>query len=409
MNENEYRNLKLEVTSVFTAVKDFYENEKLRIGLFQGGTRSSKTYSICQFLILLAIQTEENIRISFVRKSMPALKRSSYLTFIEILQKLDLYDEANHNKTEETYKLHSITSNSVCTFEFLSCDNADKLRGSERDYLFVDEITELEDDDFFQLSIRTKQKIFSAFNPTETKEHFIYTKLLKSDKTKLHISTFADNRFLSQILIDEIKSYEFTDFDKWLVYGLGLPARNNQAVIYPNYSIYKEAPEKKLESGRAYGFDVGFTVPCALTEVTFTDNNKYAYVQQHLYKPQLTNSDIIEEFNTLKIDKSIPIYVDSAAPQVIEELIRAGYKAKPAKKDVEEGIKKVKSMKLFIDHYSTDLTNEIVNYKWAKDKNGNIISGEVVKKDDHLLDSMRYAIYTHLENSGKYTGRYTII
>jgi phage terminase large subunit len=409
MNESEYRNLKLEVTGVFTAVKDFFENENLRIGLFQGGTRSSKTYSICQFLILLALKSEENIRISFVRKSMPALKRSSYLTFIEILQKLDLYDENNHNKTEETYRLQSLTNKSVCTFEFLSCDNADKLRGSERDYLFVDEITELEDDDFFQLNIRTKGKIFAAFNPTETKDHFIYTKLLKSDKTKLHISTFADNRFLTQSLIEEIKSYEFTDFDKWLVYGLGLPARNNQAVIYPNYSIYKEAPDNNNISGRAYGFDVGFTVPCGLTEVIFTDNNRYAYVQQRLYKPQLTNNDILEEFNALKIDKSIPIYVDSAAPQVIEDLKRAGYKSLAARKDVEEGIKKVKSMKLFIDHYSTDLTNEIANYKWARDKNGNIISGEVVKKDDHLLDSMRYAIYTHLEGGGKYTGKYTII
>ena len=37
---------------------------------------------------------------------------------------------------------------------------------------------------------------------------------------------------------------------------------------------------------------------------------------------------------------------------------------------------------------------ELKKYKWKTDMNGKIIDKEPVKADDHLLDAMRYAIFT---------------
>jgi phage terminase large subunit len=59
------------------------------------------------------------------------------------------------------------------------------------------------------------------------------------------------------------------------------------------------------------------------------------------------------------------------------------------------GIVGVKSYPLFVRHGSTNLIHEIQGYKWKKDKNDNILE-EPIKANDHALDAMRYAIFTHL-------------
>jgi phage terminase large subunit len=67
----------------------------------------------------------------------------------------------------------------------------------------------------------------------------------------------------------------------------------------------------------------------------------------------------------------------------------------PSDKDVWAGIVGVKSYPLFIRHGSQNLITELQGYKWKKDKNDNILE-EPVKSNDHALDAMRYAIFTHL-------------
>ena len=135
------RELKLEATPVFeknwAATKRFVVN--------QGATRSSKTYSILQVLIVKALSSETPLTISIVRKTLPALKKSVLRDFIQILESMDLYDEAAHNKTDNVYELNG------STFEFFSIDNAVKYRGSKRDILFINEANELIFEDIFQL------------------------------------------------------------------------------------------------------------------------------------------------------------------------------------------------------------------------------------------------------------------
>ncbi len=43
------------------------------------------------------------------------------------------------------------------------------------------------------------------------------------------------------------------------------------------------------------------------------------------------------------------------------------------------------------------MIQELRGYKWREDKNGNKLD-EPVKFRDHLMDAMRYALYTHLQS-----------
>jgi phage terminase large subunit len=151
-----------------------------------GGTRSTKTYSILQCLIVKALSTP--LTISIVRKSLPSLKLSVLKDFIEILESMSLYDVDKHNKTDNTFKVGE------SLIEFFSIDDAQKRRGSKRDILYINEANELTAEDFFQLQIRTTTQIFLDFNPSET---FWATDEImhRNDAITIH-STFLDNPFI---------------------------------------------------------------------------------------------------------------------------------------------------------------------------------------------------------------------
>ena len=71
------------------------ENELVRYNLFQGGSRSAKTYNILEWLILSSIDEQKNWNdkiISICRKTLPALRSSVFRDFIEILKKLGLFN-----------------------------------------------------------------------------------------------------------------------------------------------------------------------------------------------------------------------------------------------------------------------------------------------------------------------------
>src|SRR5688572_660982 len=104
--------------------RSYYDNKrsKKRIVINQGGTRSGKTYSILQVLCEYC-QNNKNRGsvITIVRKTLPALKGSSYRDFLEILQREEWYSEEWHNKSEMTYLLFG---NLV---EFISVDQPQKI------------------------------------------------------------------------------------------------------------------------------------------------------------------------------------------------------------------------------------------------------------------------------------------
>jgi phage terminase large subunit len=118
------------------------------------------------------------------------------------------------------------------------------------------------------------------------------------------------------------------------------------------------------------------------------------FLEQVIYKPGLTTTDLIEVLKTT-IPANATIYGDTAEPKTIDEIHYHGFNIHKSDKDVWAGIMKVKGYPLFIHRQSSDLIREIQSYKWKKDKNDKILD-EPVKDNDHLCDAFRYAIHTHL-------------
>jgi phage terminase large subunit len=312
--------------------------------------------------------------------------------FFDILKSHGLYHEENHNMSENVYSIGKVE------VEFFSLDEPQKVRGRKRDYLFVNEANELTSEDFFQLDIRTISRIFLDYNPSDI-DHWIYrddegSMMPRENRTDIH-STFRDNPFLEPHLVKRIEQIQSQDEDYWKIYGLGEQATSKK-IIYTNWETVKEIP---AATNVFYGLDFGYNDPCALVKESFIDGE--VYEEEKLYESGLTNSDLIERLNTLITDKSDPIYADSARPDMIEEILQAGFNIHPSRKgksSIQDGIDIVKRFKCHILDSSVNLLKEIKSYQWCKNKNGDIIDGKPIDFNNHLMDARRYAIADHLVN-----------
>lgn len=367
-----------------------------------GGSRSGKTYSILQYLLVYALKNKEKT-ITIARKTFPSLRLGAYREFIQMLKDYEIYNEANHNKTNNFYTLNENT------IQFISLDQSIKLRGLKHDVVFIDEVNEVSKEEADQLFLRTNDKIIMAQNPSDAL-HFSLKMLTQDDVLYLH-STYRDNPFLPQSIINQIESYKETDEDMWSVYGLGLPAKNNELVynhqkFYSDEDLYVEDEEGKKHNifeEVIYGLDFGWNHPTALVKIHIDSDKKIIWCQELIHESYLTTDDLIVKMKTFNIGDA-KIYCDSAEPKTIESIRRAGFDAVSSMKEVKEGIDCIKSCQFYIHKSSTKLQDELRRYKWRM-KN-EIKTDEPIKLFDDGLCAIRYATYTYLtktKRSNDYT------
>lgn len=376
--------------------KTYYDLKacKKRVAVFQGGTRSGKTFSILVCLIEFCFQNRNSgWTITVVRKSYPSLRASVLRDFIHILKENNWYDERYHNKTESTYDLWGTK------WEFISIDQPQKIRGAKRNICFINEANELNLEDFRQLILRTTHRMILDYNPSD-EYHWIYDEVIPRDDANFYRSTYLDNPFIGQDTINEIERLKETDENYWRVYGLGLRGKSRETIF--ETSIYTELPEKaKLV---AFGLDFGFSNdPSALAKVYLCDNG--LYIEEMIYQGGLTNSDIAEKLTEYGVGRHDEIIADSAEPKSIETIHRLGFNVKPSKKGADSirvGIDTMRRHKLHIKHDSLNAQKEFRNYKWKTDKNGKMLSTPV-DAYNHLIDAVRYVCLNKiLRRTGKY-------
>ena len=367
----------MEVTT--NVVFEVLNNSKKRISVMQGGTRSGKTYNVLTWFIVKLLQ-EKGKTLTICRSSLPSIKGSVMRDFIEILSKYGLYSEEKHNKSENLYFLNGNT------VEFVSTDQPQKIRGRKRHYLFINEANEVNYESWMQLALRTTDKIVLDYNPSDYYS-WIYDKVIPREDTDFTITTYKDNPFLDKNIIAEIERLKDADHEYWRVYGLGERAIS-EATIYSHWRRRRNFPE----GGEVfYGLDFGYNNQTALVRVKNFDGD--LYVEQLIYDTKMSTSLLIDRLKSMGLSRRDEIFADAAEPKTIAEINKAGFNLKSATKDVFAGINKVKSFPLFVKSESLDLLDEIKNYKWKTDHDGNTMD-EPVKFRDHLMDAMRYAIYS---------------
>lgn len=372
-----------------TAFKKINQLRK-RIRSVQGGTAASKTISILLYLIAMAQTDKKPTITSVVAESIPHIKRGALRDFKNILKTHNYWKDTNWNATDSIY-----TFETGSQIEFFSTDNGDKLRGSRRDRLFVNESNNVTFEAFEQLEVRTKEFVFLDWNPSST--FWFYDELLgKRDDIEHIILTYRDNEALDKAIIDSIEQRK-TRKDWYAVYGLG-QLGEIQGKIYTGWQIIDEIPfEARLERR---GVDFGFTNdPTAIVNIYYYNGG---YILDELtFQKGLSNKQIADII--LADDPKVLTVADSAEPKSIDEIKNYGVNitgAEKGKDSVSYGIQLVQEQKISMTKRSISLIKAYRNYLWQTDKDGKVLNVPEHTWSD-ILDAARYGLVSLIKRPYK--------
>jgi phage terminase large subunit len=370
-------------TPVFHA--NYIAKEKVLVN--QGGTSSSKTYSIMQRLFLLAISEPKQI-ITVAGQDIPNLRKGAYrdaetiyANSLELLQYVDSWNKTNR----------IIYFKNGSLIEFNSYSDAQDAKNGKRDYLFVNEANGIEWLVYWQLAIRTRKQIFLDYNPTAP--FWAHDNLIGRPGVKLIISDHRHNVFLSKEEHDKIENIE--DKDLWEVYARGKTG-NILGLIFPNWQIIPD--DKFPKDAEIFGaIDYGYTNdPTASVKIARIGET--IYVHEISYTTGISPTEIKQTFEANGFTPSTPIYSEHD-PDMISQLRRINLMVYPARKgqgSVNAGIMMIKKdFKVFYTESSKNLHIEKTKYEWIKDPNTGKSTNTPIDKFNHLMDAIRYGVYTH--------------
>lgn len=212
---------------------------------------------------------------------------------------------------------------------------------------------------------------------------------IHAEQWKLTDNTFTTERYRRSIM-DTTPSGMFYDRD---INGAWVAAAG---IIYPDFdrNVHYISKELVPQIVRHWvGVDFGWEHPgCFLLFGGGVDGNIY------ILKEWTTKYRSIDDW--IKIGQEltdkygyINFYCDSARPDLIYEMRKAGLRAIKAIKDVIAGIAEVatlfKTRRLFVVREEVEeFDNEIDTYAWKEGEEA------PVKEEDDVMDAMRYGIYS---------------
>ena len=373
-----------------------------------GGRGSGKSYSVNLFLLLLTYETGHVIL--FTRYTLTSAHVSIIPEFIEKIETSNLHNDFYITK-DEIVNLRTgskILFKGIKTSSGTQTANLKSLAGVTT--WVLDEAEELTDEDTFDkidFSIRAKgihNRVILILNPT-TKEHFIYKRffeqkgvndgvnLVKNDTTYIH-TTYLDNfENLSQSFLTQIELMRVNNVAKYEHVILGGWLDKAEGVVFTNWKLGTFNPDNLQTS---FGQDFGFSIdPTTLVEVAIDKKHKRLYLKEHLYKANLTTSQIAHVNKTICGNKLI--IADSAEPRLISELYSLGCNIVGADKgagSITLGISLLLDYELIVEENSVNLVKELNNFVYA-DKTSKLY----IDAFNHIIDPTRYNVTYHLGGS----------
>jgi phage terminase large subunit len=399
--------------------------------IVNGGRYSAKSFT-CMMAAITGM-VENNHRILFARQTKTSIKDSIKKEFddqLELLNYQRYFSILNDRATSNFNRSTAIFTG----FQASSGNNTANLKSlKDLSCLYVEEAEELVSEDDLEkviLSIRSldiEPLTVLVFNAPDI-SHFLYIKYFEERGVKgnfngikdgvLYVHTdytdvdkqyipkhiyknFEDSRVIyEKVEADlagehtkiEIKKHAFY---KYTVLGGFKNSVDNPCI--PHWETFIEWPEAEPDY-TLFGLDFGTSPdPNALVEVSVYGND--VYVKEHIYKTEMLNSELSDGINKAIDDgrfDEMYVVADHAQKQNIKELAALGIyiiKCKKGAGSIEGGLQKLRSMNVFVHKDSLNLHYELHNYYYVHKRN---LLGEIkvvpIDKDNHLIDSFRYAL-----------------
>jgi phage terminase large subunit len=213
--------------------------------------------------------------------------------------------------------------------------------------------------------------------------------------------TFEDNPWFPDVLREGMEYDRSRDIDKYNHIWLGQYRRNSEARVFKNWRV--EEFESPTSVDYRLGADFGFSIDPSCAVRCYVVGREI-YVDHEAWGLNIEVDKLPFLFQSIPDSGKWPLVADSSRPDTISYLRRHGFPliipATKGARSVEEGVEFLKSYDIIVHPRCQHLIDELTMYSWKTDLLTGLILPQLSDKDNHLIDSLRYAVEAVRRSSG---------
>jgi len=374
-----------------------------RYKVYYGGRGGGKSWMVSRALLIKAL--ERKIRVLCAREFQTSIADSVHKLLGEQIEALGF------SHWYEVQKTRIIGLNgSEFIFKGLR-HNVQEIKSTEGvDYCWVEEAQSVSEESWAVLIPTIRQansEIWMTFNPMDdddpTYRKFVLT---PPPNTVVKKVSWRDNPHFPKVLRDEMEYLQRVDPDAYAHVWEGETRSIGDAVILRGKVEVRPFETPSSVDRFYFGADWGFSQdPTVLVRCFVVD--KTLYIDHEAYSIGCDIDKTPELFDRVPESRKWPIFADSARPETVSYMKRAGFNISSAPKwggSVEDGIAYLRSYeKIVVHERCRHFAEETRLYKYKVDQRTGEVLPVIVDAHNHAIDALRYALSKLIKRTKKTT------
>ena len=382
-----------------------FVTEHYRYNVAYGGRGSAKSWSIARILLLLAMQSK--VRVLCTREIQDSIKDSVHKLLKDQIELLGLQGFIVQNDVIR----HINGSEFIFTGLYR---NITKIKSMEAiDICWVEEAESISAMSWEVLDPTIRKpnsKIFISFNP-RYEDDVIYKNFVINPPANAYVVkvNYNDNKHFPAELEAQRVHMQKNNPELYLHIWEGEIKKNTEELIFSNKWIIEEF-ESLQNIHYHFGADWGFSQdPNTVNRCYISSHSEYGnnclFLDYELndrpynLDKKQTSTDLMNLptfWEQMPLIQKYKVIADSARPETISHLNKKGYNVVGAIKgtgSVEDGIEFIKGFdKVIIHPRCKNTIFEFGNYKYKVDARSGQVTRQIVDKNNHHIDAIRYAL-----------------
>jgi phage terminase large subunit len=369
----------------------------------KGGRSSGKSHFFAELLVEAMIVNKDlsAVCIREIQKSLKFSAKKLIENKIKALGVSHLFDITIN-------EIRRIGGDGICIFQGMQDHTADSIKSLEDfDLAWCEEAQSLSARSI-ELLVPTIRKdgseIWFSWNPDQPDDAVEQLFTDNPDSIVVHVN-YTDNPFCPEEMIKLAAWQRRVDYEKYEHIWLGAFNVKSEAIIFAGRYVVDEFEPGKDWDGPYQGLDFGFSAdPMAAIKLWIHESK--LFVESDAGGQAIELDDI-----SLHVKTKIPGFekyttrADNSRPDSISYLKRHGLPrivaCEKGKGSVEDGIDHIKSYEKVVIHPRCESTiYEFGHYRYKVDKKSGDVLPDIIDKDNHWIDSARYALEPVMKNSG---------
>lgn len=360
-----------------------------------GGRGSGKSWGIASALVALGMQ--QPLRIGCYRELQRSIATSSKQILDDVIQREGLNGFYRSTKTD-------IVGINGTQFLFAGLrHNIDNIRSTEGVQIaWISEASKVSQGswDVLRPTIRAEgSEIWCDWNPdlpTDPVDYMFRGEGGAPPRSLVHEVNWHDNPFFPDTLLSDMEYDRKRDMDKYNWVWGGEYRKNSQARVFNNWKEedFEIPSDAVFRQGADFGHSLELTGDPSCMVRCYIDGFNL-YISHEAYGHGINIRDLPQLFESIPDSRRWMTTADTSRPETIRYLQQEKFKMVPAVKgprSVEDGVEFLKSFNIIVHPRCTHVIQELNSYSYKIDPVTEDVLPLLADKDNHLIDSIRYAI-----------------